>query len=65
MEGSIDEKLLAKAGVSARLRRDLDLRTSVLVLPIIAIFIHFEDRFVILTVNEPQKNGTRDSSQVP
>ncbi len=42
MEGSIDEKLLAKAGVSARLRRDLDLRTSVLVLPIIAIFIHLK-----------------------
>ena len=42
MEGSIDEKLLSKAGVSARLRRDLDLRTSVLVLPIIAIFIHLK-----------------------
>ncbi len=42
MEVSIDKKLLAKAGVSARLRRDLDLRTSVLVLPIIAIFIHLK-----------------------
>lgn len=35
-------ELLAKAGASARLRRDLDLRTSVLVLPIIAIFVHLK-----------------------
>ena len=42
MEGGIDKKLLAKAGASARLGRDLDLRTSVLVLPIIAIFVYLK-----------------------